>query len=117
MRRRDFVAGLPLALAGLKEARAGGPRAVSVAFPMDVRDWIPTFHGTPTTLSIVKCVFDQPLEMSADLKLTPSVVTGYQWLDKTGQTLQLDLRRDVTFHNGSKLTSDDIRFTYCDYVK
>ncbi len=119
MRRRDFTFGLPLASAGLGAtgARAAGPRAVTVAFPMDVPDWLPTISSTPTTLSIIKCVFDQPMEMSPDLALTPAVVTSYKWLDKTGQTLQIDLRDDVTFHDGSKLTSADMRFTYFEHVK
>lgn len=118
MRRRAFTFGLPFALGGLA---AGGARAdvrsATVAFPMDVPDWVPTLKGTPTTMSIVKCVFDQPMEMAPDLTLTPGVVTATKWLDKTGQTLQVDLRNDVTFHNGDKLSSADFRFTFYEHVK
>jgi peptide/nickel transport system substrate-binding protein len=119
VRRRAFNFGLPIALAGLvaKDALAADPRAVTVAFPIDIPDWIPTIVATPTTLSIVKCVFDQPMEMSPNLALQPALVTGYKWLDETGQTLQVDLRNDVTFHNGDKFTSADVRFTYYEHVK
>ena len=120
MRRRDFAAGLPFALSSLATigaARSADARAVTVAFPMDVADWIPTIRNVPTTLSIVKCVFDQPLEMARDLTLSPALVTGWKWLDTTGQVLQLDLRNDVTFHDGSKFTSDDIRFTFHTHMK
>ncbi len=118
VQRRAFTVGLPLALAGLAARGAlADERAVNVAFPMDVPDWDPTFTGTPTTMSIVKCVFDQPMEMSADLALQPAVVTAYKWLDTTGQTLQVDLRDGITFHNGDKLTSADFRFTFYEHVK
>jgi len=118
MHRRDVVIGLPAALAGLglTGARAAD-RAVTVAFPTDVLDWVPTVSGTPTTMSIVKCVFDQPLEMAPDLALRPSLVTAYKWLDEEGKTLQVDLRGGVTFHNGDTFTSDDFRFTFYDHVK
>lgn len=119
MQRRAFNFGLPFALAGLAagDAQAADIRSVTVAFPIDVPDWDPTILGTPTTLSIVKCVFDQPMEMGPDLTLQPAVVTAYKWLDKTGQVLQVDLRDDVTFHNGDKLTSADFRFTYYEHMK
>jgi len=118
MHRRDVVIGLPAALAGLGLTGAhAADRAVTVAFPSDVLDWVPTISGSPTTMSIIKCVFDQPLEMAPDLALRPSLVTAYKWLDKEGKTLQVDLRDDVTFHNGDKFTSDDFRFTFYDHVK
>jgi peptide/nickel transport system substrate-binding protein len=118
VQRRSFAFGLPLALGSLAARGAWADvRSATVAFPVDIPDWDPTYVATPTGMSIAKCVFDQPMEMSADLALQPAIVTGYKWLDKTGQTLQVDLRDDVTFHNGDKLTSADFRFTFYEHVK
>jgi peptide/nickel transport system substrate-binding protein len=41
---------------------------------------------------------------------TPQLATKWEWVDPT--TLDLDLREGVTFHDGSKLTADDVVFTF-----
>lgn len=43
-------------------------------------------------------------------EIEPSVATGYQWVDDT--TLDVTLRNDVVFHDGSALTADDVVYTY-----
>jgi len=96
---------------GAAPAGAADLRSATIAFPIDIPDWDPMVNNTPTTSSIVKCVFDAAMELSPDLKLIPNVVTGYRWLDAVGTAIQLDLRDDVTFHNGDKLTAADLRFT------
>lgn len=40
----------------------------------------------------------------------PSVATGYEWIDDT--TMDVTLRDDVLFHDGSALTADDVVYTY-----
>jgi len=120
MDRRRFLSGAaataPLLHLGAQDAAAQG-RAVTIAFPIDIPDWDPMVNTTPTTASIVKCVFDCPMELAPDLRLIPNVVTGYKWLDQAGKVLQLNLRGDVTFHNGDKLTSADLKFTLFDRMK
>jgi peptide/nickel transport system substrate-binding protein len=121
MKRRDFIARLAagglLAGSGIAPSRAAAGRAVTIAFPIDIPDWDPMVNNTPTTSTIVKCVFDAPMELAPDLKLIPNVATGYKWLDDAGKTFQVDLRDDVTFHNGDKLTSADLKFTLFERVK
>ncbi|MEP1649474.1 MAG: ABC transporter substrate-binding protein [Paracoccaceae bacterium] len=43
-------------------------------------------------------------------EINPAVATGYEWLDDT--TLEVRLRDDVMFHDGSTLTADDVAYTY-----
>lgn len=42
--------------------------------------------------------------------VNPSVATGYEWVDDT--TLDVTLRDDVKFHDGSVLTPEDVAYTY-----
>lgn len=87
-------------------------KTVSVALPFDVESWDPTARVIPHATSLYKTVFDQPLEYDADNKLQPGVVKEYKWIGNDGLTLELNLRGDVYFHNGDKLTSEDIRYTF-----
>ncbi|MAD46274.1 MAG: hypothetical protein CMI02_13670 [Oceanospirillaceae bacterium] len=92
-------------------------KAVSLALPFDVESWDPTARVIPQATSLYKTVFDQPLEYDADNKLQPGVVKEYNWIGDDGLTLELILRDDVYFHNGDKLTSEDIKFTFMDHPK
>ena len=96
---------------------AADVRAVTIAFPLDLPDWDPMVNNTPTTSTIVKCVFDSPMDLTPDLKLVPHVVTSCRWLDKAGLSFEMNLRDDVLFHNGDKLTSRDLKFTLFDRVR
>lgn len=42
-------------------------------------------------------------------KILPELATEWAWIDNT--TLELKLRDDVYFHNGEKMTSDDVVYT------
>ncbi|MWB78798.1 ABC transporter substrate-binding protein [Pseudooceanicola sp. 216_PA32_1] len=46
----------------------------------------------------------------ATQEFNPSVATGYDWVDDT--TLDVTLRDDVKFHDGSTLTPEDVAYTY-----
>ena len=85
--------------------------ALSIAYPGDVPVWDPNLRTHVVGHSIFKCVFDQPLTYSPDLKLLPAIVTKWE-MSADGKTLDLQLRDDVSFHNGDRLTADDIRFTF-----
>ena len=92
-------------------------KAVSMALPFDVESWDPTARVIPHATSLYKTVFDQPLEYDAENKLQPGVVKEYNWIGDDGLTLELVLRDDVYFHNGDKLTSEDIKFTFMAFHK
>jgi peptide/nickel transport system substrate-binding protein len=121
VRRRDFLiqaAGLGLT-AGATMPRPGNAAdgAVSVAFPIDVQTWDPLLRGTPIATAITRCVFDQPLELTPDLKFGPSVISSYRWLGTDGKTLEINIRDGIAFHNGDRLTSADFKFSFDDRVK
>src|SRR5690606_32560484 len=65
----------------------------------------------PPVQSIFKAVFDSPMFVNDQLETVPRLIKSYRWLDE-GKTLELELRDDVYFHDGSKLTAEDFKFTF-----
>jgi peptide/nickel transport system substrate-binding protein len=124
MDRRNFVKSSALGIGCLlgphwgissaSAAPAATPAAVTVAFPFDVYSWDPTSRIAPQLMPLYKCIFDQPLEYSADSVLQPGLVKSWRWLDQKGLTLELEFRDDVLFHNGDKMTSADFKYTFFD---
>ena len=98
----------------LAHAATDPTRPVVIAFPSDVPSWDPLARVAPIPISIYRSVFDTAIDIDANGKLVPAVVTAWRWKDTAGMVLELDLRDDVVFHNGDKLTSDDFKFTYFD---
>jgi peptide/nickel transport system substrate-binding protein len=91
--------------------------ALTLAFPNDLSNWDPNYTAAPVVTSILKCVWDMPISLSSSLGFGPSVASTHRWLDTEGKILELTLRDDVTFHNGDKLTSDDVKFTFYDRIR
>ncbi len=106
---------LALALATVSTlAHAQQRDSLTIAYPVDVQSWDPTAVTFPAGQSIYKSVFDSPLHYSADLKLTPRLIREWKWLDKDAKRLEVTLRDDVYFHDGSKLTTEDLKFSLSD---
>jgi peptide/nickel transport system substrate-binding protein len=90
--------------------------AVTIGWPSDVPSWDPNQRFTPDAQPIFKLVFDQPLNQDPKLALIPALVTKWE-LAPDGLSLAVELRDDVTFHNGDKMTADDFRYTFFERIK
>ncbi len=90
--------------------------AVTIAWPSDVPGWDPNQRFTPDAQSLFKAVFDQPLDQDPSLRLVPHLVTRWE-LSADGLTMPIELRDDVVFHNGDRMTADDFKFTFFDRIK
>lgn len=111
---RRLTAGL-VAISALAALPAQAQRdTLTIAFPVDVQSWDPTSVTFPAGQSIYKSVFDSPLHYSPDLKLQPRLIREWKWLDKDARRLEVTLRDDVLFHDGSKLTTEDLKFSFVD---
>jgi peptide/nickel transport system substrate-binding protein len=89
---------------------------VTIGWPNDVPSWDPEQRTVPDAQPIYKMVFDQPLDQAPDLKLIPKLVKAWNQAPDA-LSLTLDFRDDVTFHDGSKMTADDFRYSFFDRVK
>jgi len=109
------VAGIDL-LACAKWAFAAGKDGLTIGWPVDVPTWDPVERTIPDAQPIYKLVFDQPLDQAPDLSLTPKLVSVWKPA-ADALSLALEFRDDVTFHDGSKMTTEDFRYTYIERVK
>jgi peptide/nickel transport system substrate-binding protein len=115
--RRNLIGAAALA-ATLPASRvlAQSADAVTIAWPSDVPSWDPNQRFVPDAQSIFKAVFDQPLGQDPLLKLIPHVIAKWE-LSADAMSLPIELRDDVLFHDGSKLTTEDFRYTFQERVK
>jgi len=118
--RRQFLgmmgAGASTALAALawpsKALLAqSAPDNLVISYPDDLPSWNPTALTLPSAQSIYATVFDTPLRYANTLQLSPRQIAHWQWQDAKRQRLAVTLRRDIRFHNGDALTTQDLRFS------
>lgn len=89
---------------------------VTIAWPSDVPSWDPNQRLVPDAQSIYKAVFDQPLGQDPALNLIGHVISKWE-LSADALTMPIELRDDVTFHDGSRLTTEDFRYTFLERAK
>ena len=78
----------------------------------DVQSWDPTAVTFPVGQSIFKCVYDSPLTYSSDQKLQPRQIASRKWVHDNSTGLEITLRDDICFHDGSKLTTEDVKYSW-----
>src|SRR5712691_10453338 len=111
--RRTLLRMLAAGAAGTVVARphaalAQASDAVAIGWPTDVPSWDPNQRFTPDAQPIFKLVFDQPLDQSPKLDLVPHLVVRWE-LAPDGLSMPVELRDDVHFHNGERMTAEDFR--------
>jgi peptide/nickel transport system substrate-binding protein len=118
--RRTFVglSAAEIVLAGLGiPAQAQQRDAITIAFPIDVPSWDPHVEMTPTPQSLYRCVFEGPLTQAPDLSARPGLATSWRYRDATQLDLELTLRKNAYFHDGSRVTAEDIRYSFFERPK
>jgi peptide/nickel transport system substrate-binding protein len=113
--RRTLTKGLALSTL-IPAARAAEADTVTIGWPVDVPSWDPNQHYMPDAQSIFKMVFDQPLMQARDLTLIPQLFKSWT-MAKDSTSLAFEIQDGVTFHNGDKLTTDDVQFTFGERTK
>lgn len=118
LKRRTF---LQLAMGtaaslGAPFAARGANDASTIGWPNDVPTWDPNQRFTPDAQPIFKAVYDQPLDQDPQLKLIPHLIKSWD-MASDAVSMAVELRDDVTFHNGDKLTADDFRYTFLERNK
>jgi peptide/nickel transport system substrate-binding protein len=98
------------------ETFAAGADSATIGWPNDVPSWDPNQRFTPDAQPIFKAVFDQPLDQDPQLKLIPHLIKSWN-LAADGLSMTVELRDDVTFHNGDKMTTEDFRYTFLERIK
>jgi len=114
-RRYLLTGGIALLAAGIGlmpgTAAAEGKDSIVIGWPSDVPSWDPNARTAPDAQPIFKAVFDQPIDQNPDLSLRPNIIKSWSWADDS-LSLTVELRDDVLWHNGDKLTAEDLRYTF-----
>lgn len=95
---------------------AAADDSVIIGWPSDVPTWDPNQRFTPDAQSIFKAVFDQPLDQNPDLSLRPNVIKKWS-MSPDGKRMDVELRDDILWQNGDKLTAEDFRYTFYERVR
>lgn len=90
---------------------------LSIAYPVDIPTWDPGANSIPTIQGVYQTVFDSMLRYSPSLKLEPRQLKEWKWLDTKAARLEITLRDDILFHDGTKLTMDDVRYSLSERAK
>ncbi|MGJ5207998.1 ABC transporter substrate-binding protein [Bradyrhizobium sp. HKCCYLR20261] len=104
------AAALPLATGlPLSSARAAAG-TLTIAYNVNLPSFDPTVGVSavnPTIQSIYQAIFDPYIGQAADLSFKPGLLTKWGWNeDRTKVTMEL--RSDATWHDGSKVTPEDV---------
>jgi peptide/nickel transport system substrate-binding protein len=108
------AASVPL-IGDVPSAFAAGD-TVTIGWPSDVPSWDPNQRFQPDAQPIFKLVFDQPADQDPKLTLIPKLLTKWE-LAPDALSMAVDVRDDVSFHNGDKMTADDVRYTFFERIK
>jgi len=121
--RRRLVLGAVAAGAGglmpweTTQAQITDKATLTIAYPVDIPTWDPGANSIPTIQGIYQTVFDSMLRYSPDLKLGARQVKEWKWVDTKAMRLEITLRDDIVFHDGTKMTMEDVKYSLSDRAK
>ena len=60
---------------------------------------------------VLELIYDPLVTLDKDMKVVPHLAESWKW-SEDGKTLTMTLRKNVKFHNGDAMTSDDVKFSF-----
>jgi peptide/nickel transport system substrate-binding protein len=81
-----------------------------VGFTLDALTLDPANHRKRETQTILRNMYDGVLTRDADMNIVPELAAGWRQVD--GVTYEFTLRQGVTFHDGTPMTAEDVKFTF-----
>ncbi len=110
---RGTLAGVLLAVgltAGVPALAQKSADTLRVTWRDAVPDITPYYNQLRTGIVIGHQAWDSLVYRDPEtFQIRPLLAESYKWVDET--TLEFVLRKNVTFHNGDKLTADDVAYT------
>lgn len=70
-------------------------------------------HITPAASSvrIYSLIYERLINMDSEMQLVPGLAEKWE-VSEDGKTITFTLRKDVKFHNGRELTSEDVKYSF-----
>ncbi len=82
---------------------------LTVAFRSEAPNLDPHNNGSLTAFAVERQIFDRLVDKDANGTIIPMLAKEWEVMD--GTTIRFFLRDDVKFHNGEKLTAEDVVYT------
>lgn len=82
---------------------------LTVAFRAEPTNLDPHNNGSLSSFAVERQIFDRLVDKDAEGNIIPMLAKNWEVIDDT--TIRFFLRDDVTFHNGEKLTAEDVVYT------
>jgi peptide/nickel transport system substrate-binding protein len=79
---------------------------------VDPQQFDPLRVGAIYSYQITKRVFDPLYEYGAGTDLEPKLATGQPEISRDGTRYVVEITDEATFHDGSPLTAEDVKYTY-----
>ncbi len=98
-----------LVATGPARAQAASPNTLTIDLPNDVATMDPQVQWDTDSYSVYRNIFDNLVTRDISGKIVPQVASGWHYANDT--TLVFDIRSDIRFQDGSKLTPDDVVFS------
>jgi len=111
--KRSFILALALLtlLAGpvVAQKKSGGDMLYATF--SDPLYLVPFINADSASSDVCGLIFSALLKYSPTLEIVPNVAKSYE-VSKDGLTITFKLRDDVFFHNGQKMTAEDVKYSY-----
>lgn len=97
---------------GADPARAQGaaPQPLRIGLASEPSAIDPHFHNLSPNNSLLRHIFGTLVEQDAQQRLRPGLAE--RWTQESDTSTLLHLRRNVTWHDGTPFTADDVLFTF-----
>lgn len=82
---------------------------LTIDLPGDAATLDPHLQWNTDSYVIYRNIFDNLVTRNASGEIVPQIALSWTYLDDT--TIEFKIRDDVTFHDGSKLTAEDVAFS------
>lgn len=84
-------------------------KPIVLCLPTGIDSLDPTSHRSRITQIVLKNIFDSLTTRDNTNKVIPQLAESWRLIEDT--QWQFKLREDILFHNGQKLSADDVKFT------
>ena len=117
-KRRDLlkiaggVAATPLSSAWLREAKADASGTLTVALSDNPLTCDPINMASHDTEILSQAIFENLVDVTVDGDLKPQLAKAMPTVSDDKLTYSFELRDDVYFQDGQKLTSEDVKYSF-----
>ena len=96
-------------LAGPALAQGGAKDVLTIDVPNDVATMDPHLQSDLDSAAVYRNIFDHLITRGADGRFAPQLASAWRYTDET--TLVFDLKTNIAFQDGSRVTPEDVVFS------